>query len=78
MLAINHRMVGGRVLMTDSTHLKANANKKKYTKEICVAGLEVATLTNAAAPVPASSSANVVQTGEEHILFDSSHRTYGG
>lgn len=45
---------------------------------VCVAGLEVATLTNAAAPVPASSSANVVQTGEEHILFDSSHRTYGG
>lgn len=24
--AINHKMVGGRVLFTDSTHLKANAN----------------------------------------------------
>lgn len=34
LLAINHRMVSGRVLMTDSTHLKANANKKKYTKEM--------------------------------------------
>ncbi|MCR2808075.1 IS1182 family transposase [Paenibacillus soyae] len=31
--AISHRMVGGRVLMSDSTHLKANANKHKYTKE---------------------------------------------
>ncbi|MFD1607465.1 IS1182 family transposase [Oceanobacillus luteolus] len=31
--AINHRMVGGRVLFTDSTHLKANANKHKFTKE---------------------------------------------
>ncbi|MBB6736025.1 IS1182 family transposase [Cohnella zeiphila] len=31
--AISHRMVGGRVLITDSTHLKANANKHKYTKE---------------------------------------------
>lgn len=31
--AISHRMVGGRVLMTDSTHLKANANKHQYTKE---------------------------------------------
>jgi hypothetical protein len=26
------RMVGGRVLYTDSTHLKANANKKKLTE----------------------------------------------
>lgn len=34
LLAMNHRMVGGRVLMTDFTHLKANANKKKFTKEI--------------------------------------------
>lgn len=34
LLAMNHRMVGGRVLMTDSTHLKANANKKKFTKEM--------------------------------------------
>ncbi|WP_430791408.1 IS1182 family transposase [Virgibacillus flavescens] len=31
--AMNHRMVGGRVLFTDSTHLKANANKHKFTKE---------------------------------------------
>ncbi|MCS1352069.1 IS1182 family transposase [Mechercharimyces sp. CAU 1602] len=31
--AMNHRMVGGRVLMTDSTHLKANANKRKFKKE---------------------------------------------
>jgi transposase len=31
--AINHKMVGGRVLFTDSTHLKANANKHKFTKE---------------------------------------------
>lgn len=44
---------------------------------VCVASLGVATLTNAATPVPTSSSANVVQTGDEHILFDSSYRTYG-
>lgn len=31
--AMEHRMVGGRVLFTDSTHLKANANKKKFIKE---------------------------------------------
>lgn len=31
--AINHQMVGGRVLFTDSTHLKANANKHKFTRE---------------------------------------------
>lgn len=31
--AIAHRMVGGRVLVTDSTHVKANANKHQYTKE---------------------------------------------
>jgi transposase len=31
--AINHKMVGGRVLFTDSTHLKANANKHKFSKE---------------------------------------------
>ncbi|RGL29238.1 IS1182 family transposase, partial [Paenibacillus polymyxa] len=31
--AISHRMVGGRVLITDSTHVKANANKHQYTKE---------------------------------------------
>lgn len=28
--AIAHRLIGGRVLYTDSTHLKANANKRKY------------------------------------------------
>lgn len=33
LLAINHKMVGGRVLFSDSTHLKANANKHKFTKE---------------------------------------------
>jgi IS5 family transposase len=33
LLAINHKMVGGRVLFTDSTHLKANANKNKFTRE---------------------------------------------
>ncbi len=31
--AIQHRMVGRRVLVTDSTHVKANANKHRYTKE---------------------------------------------
>lgn len=31
--AIQHRMVGGRVLITDSTHVKASANKHKYPKE---------------------------------------------
>ncbi|WP_114499231.1 IS1182 family transposase [Fontibacillus phaseoli] len=31
--AISHRMVGGRVLVTDSTHVKANANKHQYTKQ---------------------------------------------
>jgi len=30
--AIQHKMVGGRVLFTDSTHLKANANKHKFTR----------------------------------------------
>jgi hypothetical protein len=30
---MNHKMVGGRVLFTDSTHLKANANKNKFTKQ---------------------------------------------
>jgi hypothetical protein len=33
LLAVNHKMVGGRVLFTDSTHLKANTNKNKYTKQ---------------------------------------------
>lgn len=31
--AINHRMVDGRILMTDSTHIKANANKNKFIRE---------------------------------------------
>lgn len=31
--AMRHRMVGGRILFTDSTHLKANANKMKFTTE---------------------------------------------
>jgi transposase len=31
--AMNHKMVGGRVLFSDSTHLKANANKHKFTRE---------------------------------------------
>lgn len=33
LLAMNHKMVGGRVLFTDSTHLKANANKHKFSRE---------------------------------------------
>lgn len=33
-LAINHRMVGGRVLITDSTHIQANANKNHYTMQV--------------------------------------------
>lgn len=31
--AVQHRMVGGRVLISDSTHIKANANKHKFTKQ---------------------------------------------
>ncbi|WP_163537401.1 IS1182 family transposase [Gracilibacillus sp. YIM 98692] len=31
--AINYRMVGGRALFTDSTHLKPNAKKHKFTRE---------------------------------------------
>jgi hypothetical protein len=30
---MNHKLVGGRVLFSDSTHLKANANKHKFTKK---------------------------------------------
>ncbi|HEY0829245.1 MAG TPA: IS1182 family transposase [Bacilli bacterium] len=33
-LAMNHRMVAGRVLITDSTHLKANANKRKHVTQV--------------------------------------------
>jgi transposase len=32
LIAINHKMVGGRVLFSDSTHLKANANKHKFSR----------------------------------------------
>lgn len=32
--AADHRMVGGRALMTDSTHIKANANKKKFVRKV--------------------------------------------
>ncbi|MFP5110743.1 transposase, partial [Neobacillus sp. 211] len=31
--AMNHKMVGDRVLFSDSTHLKVNANKHKFTKQ---------------------------------------------
>lgn len=34
--AMNKGMVDGKTLYTDSTHLKANANKNKYTKEQAV------------------------------------------
>lgn len=30
MQAISHKLVGGKILYTDSTHLKANANNKKF------------------------------------------------
>jgi transposase len=32
--AITHHMVGGRILTTDSTHIKANANKNKFTRKV--------------------------------------------
>lgn len=32
--AINYKLVDGEVLFSDSTHKKANANKKKYTEQI--------------------------------------------
>jgi transposase len=28
-----HRIISGRVLMTDSTHIKANANKRRFIKK---------------------------------------------
>ncbi|MBG9524691.1 hypothetical protein ABE51_31100, partial [Bacillus thuringiensis] len=31
---MEHRMVGGRALLTDSTHIKANANKNKLIKQV--------------------------------------------
>lgn len=33
MQAMRHKMVSGRILHTDSTHLKANANKNKYVEK---------------------------------------------
>jgi transposase len=33
-LAINHHMVAGRVLVTDSTHIQANANNNRYTMQV--------------------------------------------
>ena len=35
--AIGHKIVEGKVLFSDSTHLKANANKKKYTRQVVAA-----------------------------------------
>lgn len=32
--AIDKKLIDGKILYTDSTHLKANANKNKFTKEI--------------------------------------------
>lgn len=32
-MAQEHDMVGGRVLLTDSTHIKANANKNRFIRE---------------------------------------------
>lgn len=39
--AMAHRMVGGRILMTDSTHLKANANKNRFNRERIKASTQV-------------------------------------
>jgi transposase len=33
-LALGHHMVAGRVLITDSTHIQANANKNRYTMQV--------------------------------------------
>lgn len=33
-LAIGHRMVAGRLLVTDSTHIQADANKNKFEKQV--------------------------------------------
>ncbi|PLS17058.1 hypothetical protein CVD28_13445 [Bacillus sp. M6-12] len=35
--AQNHNIVGGRILMTDSTHIKASANKNKFVRKLKVA-----------------------------------------
>ena len=32
-MAIKKKLVSGKTLYTDSTHLKANANKKKFDKK---------------------------------------------
>lgn len=34
LLAINHKLVDGRTLYTDSTHLKASANKNRFEKQL--------------------------------------------
>jgi transposase len=34
MQGMKHRMIAGRVLISDSTHVKANANKKKFVREM--------------------------------------------
>ena len=40
--AIEHGLIGGRVFYTDSTHLKANANKNKHQQvEVDVAPVEL-------------------------------------
>ena len=31
--ALNHNLVGGKIFYSDSTHIKASANKRKFTKE---------------------------------------------
>ncbi|MDP9728536.1 putative aspartyl protease [Alicyclobacillus tengchongensis] len=31
---MKHRLISGRVLMTDSTHMKANANKHKFERKV--------------------------------------------
>lgn len=31
---MKHRLISGRVLMTDSTHIKANANKHKFERKV--------------------------------------------
>jgi transposase len=33
-LAISHHMIAGRLLITDSTHIEANANKNRYAQQV--------------------------------------------
>ncbi|THF72296.1 transposase, partial [Cohnella fermenti] len=33
-VAIHHRLVAGRVLLTDATHIRANANNNRYTMQV--------------------------------------------